>query len=93
MRIKSLVASLLALGALSLGISGATSAQGSRAMPIDRIPSTDAVPAQASCGDNRCSPPEDCNTCPEDCGRCCGDYRCAPPEDCNSCPQDCGPCR
>lgn len=56
-------------------------------------PSLDAVPLQqSSCGDSRCSPPEDCNTCPEDCGRCCGDRRCAPPEDCHSCPADCGPC-
>jgi len=44
-----------------------------------------------SCGDGRCQPPEDCNTCPSDCGTCCGNYRCEPPEDCNSCPQDC-PC-
>jgi hypothetical protein len=52
-----------------------------------------AEPLQdAVCGDGRCSPPEDCNTCPRDCGTCCGDRRCAPPEDCNSCPADCGHC-
>lgn len=51
------------------------------------------VPLQDStCGDSRCSPPEDCNTCPQDCGSCCGDRHCAPPEDCRSCPADCGPC-
>lgn len=54
---------------------------------------TDAVPLQdASCGDGQCSPPEDCNTCPRDCGNCCGDRRCLPPEDCHSCPSDCGGC-
>lgn len=46
---------------------------------------------QPSCGDGQCQPPEDCNTCPQDCGNCCGNNRCEPPEDCNSCPQDC-PC-
>jgi len=53
-----------------------------------------AAPApHGSCGDHKCAPPEDCNTCPQDCGTCCGNYRCDPPEDCHSCPQDCGPCR
>ena len=47
----------------------------------------DAVPL--SCGDYRCDPPEDCHSCPSDCGDCCGNHRCEPPEDCNSCPQDC----
>jgi len=42
-----------------------------------------------SCGNSRCEPPEDCNTCPQDCGDCCGNRRCEPPEDCDSCPQDC----
>ena len=51
------------------------------------------IPATATCGDSRCEPPEDCNTCPSDCGSCCGDGRCAPPEDCHSCSRDCGPCR
>jgi len=56
------------------------------------------TPAQAepmqnnSCGDGRCSAPEDCNSCARDCGSCCGDRRCAPPEDCRSCPGDCGSC-
>ena len=47
----------------------------------------------ARCGDGKCTPPEDCNTCPQDCGKCCGDGKCNPPEDCNTCPQDCGPCK
>ena len=34
-----------------------------------------------SCGDGQCQPPEDCNTCPQDCGQCCGNRRCEPPED------------
>ena len=41
--------------------------------PAAVTPSTpdDAVPLQhATCGDQRCSPPEDCNTCPQDCGHC-----------------------
>lgn len=42
-----------------------------------------------SCGDRQCQPPEDCHSCPQDCGSCCGNNRCEPPEDCNSCPQDC----
>jgi hypothetical protein len=49
-------------------------------------------PVDARCGDYRCDPPEDCHTCPGDCGSCCGNYRCEPPEDCRSCPQDCGAC-
>ena len=52
-----------------------------------------APQAGGSCGDGKCSPPEDCNTCPQDCGQCCGNYKCEPPEDCHSCPQDCGPCK
>lgn len=49
-------------------------------------------PLQGTCGDGQCQPPEDCRSCPQDCGGCCGDSRCDPPEDCRSCPQDCGPC-
>lgn len=53
-------------------------------------PAIEVEPLQGgSCGDYRCQPPEDCQTCPQDCGDCCGNYRCEPPEDCNSCPQDC----
>ncbi len=52
-----------------------------------------ATPLGATCGDGKCSPPEDCNTCPQDCGKCCGNYKCEPPEDCRSCPEDCGPCK
>lgn len=52
----------------------------------------DEEPMQGTCGDGQCQPPEDCHSCPRDCGDCCGDYRCEPPEDCRSCPQDCGPC-
>jgi hypothetical protein len=51
------------------------------------------VPLQGgTCGDGRCQPPDDCRSCPQDCGDCCGDGRCAPPEDCRSCPSDCGSC-
>jgi len=58
-------------------------------------PSTQAAPAalHGSCGDGKCAPPEDCNSCPQDCGSCCGNYKCEPPEDCHSCPHDCGPCQ
>jgi hypothetical protein len=53
-----------------------------------------AIPLDAAkCGDGRCSPPEDCNTCPQDCGKCCGNRKCEPPEDCNTCPEDCGKCK
>ena len=58
-------------------------------------PSTEAASAKAphgACGDGKCNPPEDCNSCPQDCGTCCGNRRCDPPEDCHSCPQDCGNC-
>lgn len=47
----------------------------------------------ATCGDYKCEAPEDCKTCPQDCGKCCGNYKCEPPEDCKSCPQDCGSCK
>ncbi|MEM9074309.1 MAG: hypothetical protein AAGE52_37795 [Myxococcota bacterium] len=69
-----------------------------RAFADDRVQldtelNVDVPPAEPlSCGNGRCEPPEDCNTCPQDCGNCCGNYRCEPPEDCNSCPQDCGDC-
>ena len=42
-----------------------------------------------NCGNRACEPPEDCHSCPQDCGDCCGNRHCEPPEDCNSCPQDC----
>ncbi|CAN5581947.1 hypothetical protein BH09MYX1_BH09MYX1_48200 [soil metagenome] len=47
----------------------------------------------ATCGDYKCDPPEDCKSCPQDCGSCCGNSKCEPPEDCNSCPRDCGSCK
>lgn len=59
-------------------------------------PSTAAVGNEAdalqggSCGDYQCNPPEDCHSCPSDCGDCCGNNRCEPPEDGDSCPADCG---
>ena len=46
----------------------------------------------SECGNGSCEPPEDCNTCPQDCGDCCGNHKCEPPEDCHSCPSDCGDC-
>lgn len=62
---------------------------------MSQAPAPSIAPADplqgGSCGDYRCQPPEDCRSCPQDCGDCCGNYRCEPPEDCNSCPQDC-PC-
>ena len=51
--------------------------------------------ACAQCGDGRCEAPEDCASCPADCGACgpgCGDGRCEAPEGCASCPADCGAC-
>jgi hypothetical protein len=83
---------LLSLGALALGTSSVSLATGAAQSETAVDERHDAAPAQASCGDYRCSPPEDCNSCPQDCGDCCGDRRCAPPEDCNSCPEDCGRC-
>lgn len=71
-------------------------AQNVSAEPADRqtqsIGEEPLDPMQATCGDGQCQPPEDCNSCPQDCGNCCGNHRCEPPEDCNSCPQDCGNC-
>lgn len=84
---------VLCLGALALGTSSVTGSVPSEAGRAEgEVTIDEAAPAQASCGDYRCSPPEDCNSCPQDCGDCCGDRRCAPPEDCNSCPEDCGRC-
>ena len=88
---QSMVAAFfVALLGLGFGMAQANAATPSRsATPAVAV---DASPLQGgSCGDNRCQPPEDCNTCPQDCGTCCGNFRCEPPEDCNSCPQDC-PC-
>jgi hypothetical protein len=101
MQTRALLTSVLSLGVLSLGaLALGTSSVSPAVGPVDRAAASEtaidaddgAVPAQASCGDYRCSPPEDCNSCPQDCGDCCGDRRCAPPEDCNSCPEDCGRC-
>lgn len=83
---------VLSIGALGLGTSSATPAQARAQSEAAIDVAGEAAPAQASCGDYRCSPPEDCNSCPQDCGDCCGDRRCGPPEDCNSCPEDCGRC-
>ena len=90
MRIQSLLAAVLSIGAIALGAASAlpltTHAQSDSLAPLE------AQPLQRdTCGDGRCQPPDDCNSCPQDCGECqrCGDYQCQPPEDCNSCPQDC----
>jgi hypothetical protein len=81
MRAQTLVtligAFVLALSALALGALSAPTAH------------ADPIPLQGTCGDGRCQPPDDCRSCPQDCGDCCGDHRCQPPEDCNSCPNDC----
>jgi len=50
------------------------------------------------CGDERCDAPENCTTCPGDCGACpvCGNEICetngTPPESCQTCNIDCGRC-
>lgn len=51
------------------------------------------------CGDNSCdqggSNPEDCETCPEDCGgpcTICGNGNCGAGESCSTCSADCGTC-
>jgi hypothetical protein len=90
--VSSVLALVLSLGALALGTSSVAPASGAERIETETDGRRGAIPAQASCGDYRCSPPEDCNSCPQDCGDCCGDRRCAPPEDCSSCPEDCGRC-
>lgn len=47
------------------------------------------------CGDGVCLPPENCNTCSQDCGECswCGDDACTGAETCATCPMDCGGCQ
>lgn len=89
----------LALAAVFFGFATssalrAPASPASIAVPPSVDPAGECLPLQhdASCGDGRCSPPEDCNTCPSDCGSCCGDHHCRPPEDCHSCPSDCGAC-
>jgi len=53
----------------------------------------------ALCGDEKCQSPEDCETCPGDCGACtvCGNQICettgTPPESCQTCDIDCGRCK
>lgn len=80
--IATFFAAALAFG---FGMSQAPAA----ASPAAPIVAPAADELQGSCGDYQCQPPEDCHSCPQDCGDCCGNYRCEPPEDCNSCPQDC----
>ena len=91
MHIKSLLAAVLSIGAIALG--AGSGLPGSTTTQRDELAPLEAQPLQRgdTCGDGRCQPPDDCNSCPQDCGECnrCGDYRCQPPEDCNSCPQDC----
>jgi len=93
---RGTIVSVLVAGAMALTFVAAR--EHARAEDVEtgsaptQVAPMEPVPTQASCGDQRCSPPEDCNTCPQDCGSCYGDRRCAPPEDCNSCPQDCGHC-
>ncbi len=92
---------LLAVAALALvgsrlvtPASAAVPAPVAPAAPAVLAPAVEAVPLDgARCGDGKCQPPEDCKTCPQDCGGCCGNQKCEPPEDCNSCPQDCGKCK
>lgn len=63
-----------------------------QALSVAQSPESASPVEAGSCGDGQCQPPEDCHTCPQDCGGCCGNRRCEPPEDCRSCPEDCGPC-
>jgi hypothetical protein len=53
-----------------------------------------ANPVCPVCGDGDCLLPEDCESCPADCGACltCGDGACTPPETCETCERDCGAC-
>ena len=60
------------------------------------FPGADAAACAAgpACGDDVCTLPESCRSCPDDCGPCaadvCGDGFCDPPEDAASCVADCG---
>ena len=49
---------------------------------------------QTTCGDTLCMSPENCSSCPQDCGTCgvCGDGVCSANESCAFCPADCGVC-
>jgi hypothetical protein len=87
---------LLAVAALALvgsRLVPPASAAVPSAVPAPAPSAGEALPLDAKCGDGKCQPPEDCKTCPQDCGSCCGNGKCEPPEDCNTCPQDCGKCK
>lgn len=90
MHIKSLLAAVLSIGAIALGASSGLPISHAQ---LDTLAPDEAAPMQRgdTCGDGRCQPPDDCNSCPQDCGECerCGDGRCQPPEDCDSCREDC----
>lgn len=64
---------------------------------LDALDAPD-TPVVESCGDGSCDPPENCGSCPYDCGKCpedpCGDGTCdgAEGESCATCPKDCGAC-
>ena len=82
---RSMFATILAAAlALGFGMSQPPAAPAPSITPAEELQG-------GTCGDYRCQPPEDCRSCPQDCGDCCGNHRCEPPEDCRSCPQDC-PC-
>ena len=86
---QGLLASLFA-AALAFGFGMTQAPTGALAAPATTTDAPEALELQReNCGDHRCQPPEDCRSCPEDCGSCCGNGRCEPPEDCRSCPQDC----
>jgi hypothetical protein len=91
---------LLAVAVLALAASRLTTPTASAAPTVLSAPALVPAPVippapepLATCGDGKCQPPEDCKTCPQDCGGCCGNGKCEPPEDCNTCPQDCGKCK
>ena len=46
------------------------------------------------CPDGVCNGNENCQTCPQDCGKCCGNNKCEPAfgENCKTCVPDCGQC-
>lgn len=90
---QGIIGALLIIAGLGFGMTQAPAEASSSPAPPGANPvAVEADELQGgSCGDRLCQPPEDCNTCPQDCGECCGNRRCEPPEDCNSCPQDC-PC-
>ncbi|MFT5354323.1 MAG: hypothetical protein ACI9KE_001528 [Polyangiales bacterium] len=76
-------------GGASASVDGDVSLTPAPTTQAAEVDATEALPLDGSCGDYSCDAPEDCQSCPQDCGSCCGNGQCEPPEDSNSCPQDC----